>query len=122
MSVGTAVKEVNQLIKGERGRGEFRNYGALERTEARKGVGFCHIGQQHGKLVRIGFLGVLCDLVVSLEGVRTWGASEGPPTYCYAKEDRFKKGIILSEELEDFGIGADIYEDGQGVLSYGLEW
>jgi len=36
----------------------------------------------------------------------------GPRTYCYTKEDGLEKGIVLSQELEDFGIGGDVYEDG----------
>ena len=43
-------------------------------------------------------------------------------TYCYTEEDRFEKRIILSEELEDVGIGGYVDEDDQRILSYSLAW
>lgn len=35
--------------------------------QAGERVGFGHVGQDHGELIRIGFFGVLCGVVVSPE-------------------------------------------------------
>jgi len=69
----------------------------------------------------LGSLG-LCVVAGQFGGIQKCGTPEGPRTYCYAKEDRFEKGVVLSEGPKDLGIGRDIDEDGQSILSYGLEW
>ena len=41
---------------------------------------------------------------------------KGTLTYAYSQEQRFQKGVILSQGFEDFGICADVDKYGQGMF------
>ena len=116
-------KTIHQLIDRQfrRREAEGRDI-ALEGEEALDGVGFGHVGQEHGGLIGVGLFGILfvCGEFVRLG---LWGGGggggKGELTYGDSKDEGFEEGVVGSEGVEDVGVAGDVDEDCEGVFGNG---
>lgn len=58
-ALGALDEAVHQLVHGDLAGGEVLGHGALEGEEALEGVGFDHVGEEHGDFVGVGLFRVL---------------------------------------------------------------